>query len=287
MYCPVCENVFFSTLFTKNDFALIKCSTCGLVKVDNILEIFDVKNYDYYKNKTILSRQELYNPINRKRYISLLMRLEQYRKNNTLLDIGCGEGQFLSAAEELNWQAKGIELAPYAVEICQKFDIQAVCGNFLQTDFRNDYYDIITMLDVLEHLTQPREFLIKAYNLLRKGGALLFTTPNFNCLNRLLLQRNWRWIHKEHLFYFTPYTIKKLIKNINFKILEFKTKNIDLPELLSFFTRKSQDESRKSNQELRMKVERSISLLFLKEVVNGLLNIAQSGESIQCLCQKI
>lgn len=288
MKCSICKERTFKHLLKKDNLILVKCLNCGLVQIGNIVEISDIKNYDYYKNKITLTQKELYNPITTKRYINLLSKLEYYRKNNTLLDIGCGEGQFLSVAKEKKWQIEGIEIAPHAVAICKKFDDidNIYCGNFLGLDLKHDYYDVITMFEVLEHLTQPKDFLLKSHSILRKGGVLYLTTPNFNCINRLLLQKKWRCIHKEHLFYFTHNLLKRIIKEANFKILEFETKHIDLPELFNVFRREPSNKFYSSNNCLRENIERSRILSISKEITNKFLNIIKLGESIQCLCQK-
>lgn len=287
MKCSICKTDNVGILYKKEDLTLIKCLACGVVQFDNISEVFDVKTYDYYKDRISLTQEELYNPITTKRYIDWLTRLEHYRKNNALLEVGCGQGQFLSAARKMNWQIKGTEIAPHAVEVCKKFNMDVICRDFLQLDLKYNHYDIVAMFEVLEHLTQPKEYIFKANHVLRKGGILILTTPNFNNLTRLLLQRKWYWIHKEHLFYFTPKTLKKLIRDAHFKILEFKIKDITLPDLYNFFINKDPDKIYNYNQNIRKAVEQNKGLSFFKEAANIFLNITKLGESMQCICQKI
>lgn len=286
--CPLCGESKYRKIYKeRGTLGIVKCLGCGLVQLDNISAMFDVKNYEYYKNRINMKPQELYNPLTTKRYIDLLRKFECYRENNALLDIGCGQGQFLSVAKSMHWQIEGIEIAPYAVEICNKFKLNAICGDFLELDLKNNYYDIITMSEVLEHITQPKKYLLKINHVLRRGGVFFFTTPNFNSLTRILLQNKWRLIHKEHLFYFTPVSIKKLLDQVNFKIIEFKIKDITLPELYNLFINRPASQIFDCNQNLRNTIEENRNLLFLKEVANKFLNITRLGESMQCICQKI
>lgn len=286
MYCSICKNNIFFSLVKKRDLTLVKCSGCGLVRVDNLSTTFDIRHYDYYKNRKKLSGEELYNPVTTKRYIDLLSRLECYRKNNTLFDIGCGEGHFLSVAKKMGWEANGIEKAPYAVEICNKFNINVVCADLLKIDLQNDYYDAVMMFEVLEHLTQPQEYLLKVNDILRKGGILIITTPNFNCITRFLLQERWSLIHKEHLFYFTPKTLELFLTKCNFRLIELRVKHITLPELYRLFKDKTNSVYH-CNQVIRKALERNKFLSCLKYYVNKILNLTRLGESIECICQKI
>lgn len=288
MRCAVCENNNFAILFRKKRMALIKCLDCGLVQVDNTSTAFDIKLYDYYKDRIGLTAKELYSDITAKRYIDLLKRLEIYRKNGRLLDIGCGEGHFLSLAKENGWEATGIETAPYAVQICRKLDINVMSADLLKIDLEDDYYDAVTMFEVLEHLTYPREYLSKVNDILRKGGILILTTPNFNCITRFLLQKRWSWINEEHLFYFTTRTLRQLLRKCNFSIIKLSVKHITLPELYRLFLfRDKTDGIYNRNQTIRKIIEENIFLGFLKYGTNKILNLTGTGEVIECICQKI
>lgn len=286
MLCQICKGEKLKPLFKKENLKLNKCLNCGLVQVDDLLSIFDAKHYEYYRNKTNLTEEELYNSITTKRYISLLNRLESYRKNGTILDIGCGVGHFLSVARKMKWETKGIEIADYAVEICKKFKIDIEQSDLLKLDLKEGYYDIVTMFEVLEHLTNPRDYLVRVNNILRKGGILIITTPNFNSITRLILQNRWSLIHKEHLLYFTPKSIKWLMRYADFRIIEFKIKHITLPELLRISSISSYN-NHICNQKFRNVIEENMVLSFLKYMTNKFLDITKMGESIECICQKI
>lgn len=286
MSCPICEAQDYRPIIKKDELTLVRCRHCNLVFVDNLLNTFDLKNYDYYKERLGLKKEAIYNPITQKRFLRLLKRLEPYRKNNEILEIGCGEGHFLSVAKSKGWQAMGVEKSPYAVKICEQFGINALCQDFLQMDLKNGYYDAIVALEVLEHLTMPREYIKKANLILRKGGVFILTTPNFNSITRYFLDKRWRLINKEHLIYFTPGTLKSALKNFNFKILSFKAKHITVPELLGSF-KGGQSDIYQKNQAIRSAIESNVFLSFSKNVLNELLSLTGLGESIECICQKL
>ena len=286
MVCAICQDNRSRLVFRKKHLSLVRCLGCGLVQVDNLSSVFDVAHYDYYKNRMRLSKEERYNSITRQRYIALLDNLEPYRKNNSLLDVGCGEGHFLSVAREKNWQASGIEKAPYAVDICRKLNIDVECGDLLDVDLKPNHYDIVMMSEVLEHLTQPEKYLFKINRILRKGGILKITTPNFNCITRRLRGKKWSLIHKEHLLYFTPKVLKSLSARLNFRIIDFRTKLITLPELCVLF-KAGLDDPHAGNQVIRARIEDNRILSYLKDGLNSLLSLTRLGESMECICQKL
>ncbi|MDD5449069.1 MAG: class I SAM-dependent methyltransferase [Candidatus Omnitrophica bacterium] len=270
----------------KGKITLIRCLDCDLIQVEDAKGAFDITNYDYYKARLLLTQKELYNPVTTKRYVNLLTRLTQYRKNNAILDIGCGEGHFLCMAKEMNWNVKGIELAEHAVKICQKFNLDVTCSEFLESDLPSDHYDVVMMSEVLEHITRPKEYLVEVNRVLRTGGILIMTTPNFNCITRILLQAKWSLIHNEHLFYFTPASIKKMVSDTLFRILEFRITHINLPELYNFVVNKKSGRIFDSNQALRETIEKNIASAILKNIADEFLNITGFGESMRCVCQK-
>lgn len=286
MVCAICQENRFRPVFRKDDLSLVRCRDCGLVQVDNLSSVFDIAHYDYYKDRLSLSKEERYNFITRQRYIALLNKFEPYRKNNALLDIGCGEGHFLSVAKEKNWQVSGIEKAPYAVDICKKLNINVTCSDLLDMDLEPGHYDVVMMSEVLEHLTQPEKYLFKINRILRKGGILRITTPNFNCITRRLRGKKWSLIHKEHLLYFTPKVLRRLTERSNFRIIDFRTKLITLPELCALF-KAGVGDPHVGNQVIRARIEDSRILSYLKGGVNSILSLTGLGESIECICQKV
>lgn len=285
-YCNICKSFNHKILFTKGSLELIKCLDCGSVQVSNLEHVFDIKSYEYYKERLQLDKTELYNSITSKRYFNLLKEFEFARMNNRLLDIGCGEGHFLYEAKKMGWQVKGIEKSPYAVTICRKFNLEVADSDFLDLELDSNQFDIITMIEVIEHLVQPWEYLCKIKSILREGGLLYLTTPNFNCLTRYLFGSKWSKINKEHLFYFSPPILKNLILQCNFKILYFRSKHINIQEISNMYKRNNVYDYQ-NIQNLRELIEDNKLLLFLKNSTNKILNFYKLGETIECLCQKI
>jgi len=265
---------------------LIRCIRCKAVMLENPQETFNVSNYDYYKERLGFSKDQLYSALTGKRYTALLLGLNKYRTYNRLLDIGCGEGQFLLKAGELKWKAAGTEIAPYAVMIARRMGLEVAETDFLDLQVEKGSLDIVTMFEVLEHLTRPLEYLNKVNQSLRIGGALIITTPNFDSLTRRVLNERWRAINSEHLFYFTPSSLKRMLETCGFRQVAVRVKNISLPELFTLFNKDTQ-KMRERTQDLRCALEQNAVLGACKSMLNLLLNMTGSGETIDCIFEKV
>jgi 2-polyprenyl-3-methyl-5-hydroxy-6-metoxy-1,4-benzoquinol methylase len=286
MACIICNTEDFKLVLRKENLTLVRCQKCHLIYLNGLQSNLNIENYAYYNKRINMTKDELYNSITEKRYTALLKKIEAHRKNNEILDVGCGEGHFISVAKSMQWHITGIETTPYAVEICKKFGLNVMHSGLLGINLQRDYYDIVTMFEVLEHLESPKKYLNKINSILRRNGILIITTPNFNCLARLLLKERCNIIHKQHLCYFTPNTVKSLLKECNFKVIDLTVKNINLPVLWKFFKKDSIDWYG-SNQVIRNRIETNRMLSFLKRILNKMLNLTKMGETIECICQKV
>jgi 2-polyprenyl-3-methyl-5-hydroxy-6-metoxy-1,4-benzoquinol methylase len=105
-----------------------------------------------------------------------------------VLDIGCGAGDFLSAAASFGYEVEGIDVSQTSAEICRSRGIECVAGNFLEHEF-DDRFDLIVMWDVAAHLRDPGAFLARARTLLTKRGIVFLKTPIFGDLSVRLSNR--------------------------------------------------------------------------------------------------
>ena len=96
------------------------------------------------------------------------------------------------------------------IEICRKKGISMHKGVLNTENYEEESFDIITSFEVIEHINNPIPELKNFYKLLRKGGLVYLTTPNFNSLLRYRLKSEYNVIcYPEHLSYYTPKTLKK------------------------------------------------------------------------------
>jgi SAM-dependent methyltransferase len=94
-----------------------------------------------------------------------------------LLDVGCGNGEFLRIAIELGFAAMGIEPDPKAAEAARHGGLKVLQGILPNSEIGAHQFDHITLNSVIEHLHEPRAALEQAYSLLKPGGRIWLTQP--------------------------------------------------------------------------------------------------------------
>jgi SAM-dependent methyltransferase len=95
-----------------------------------------------------------------------------------VLDVGCGNGVFLSAASEEGYAARGVDVSEASARLCRERGLDARAGDFLTMPLDGPY-DAVTFWDVMEHLRDPAAFLSRAREALAPGGALVLKIPGF------------------------------------------------------------------------------------------------------------
>lgn len=169
-----------------------------------------------------------------RRAISLCQSLNG--KPGTILDVGCGTGRFLEIAQKGGWVTQGLELFPgIAQETAARLGIKVSASSILETDLPSHSFDVITMFDVIEHIEEPVRALDICERILKPGGVLILTTPNFNGLGRRLMGKDAFAIWPdEHLIYFRPSTLRKALALAGFGHVEMNTRDI-YPENVAMF----------------------------------------------------
>lgn len=245
-----------------------------------------VKHYEKY------SREDYLSPVTIKRYDELLAMFEKYRKTNRILDVGCGVGYFLQHAATKGWEVYGTEFTDAAVASCEAKGILMKQGPLSTDWYEKESFDVITSFEVLEHINNPVPEVSNFYKLLRKGGVLYFTTPNFNCFERFWLKSKYSVIcYPEHLCYYTPKTVNFLMNKIGFAKVSLKTSGISLSRLSTSYNNEQETvienkqliSSTTKDERLRVWTENFFIGNFVKRVINGVLNTFNIGNSIKGL----
>ena len=148
--------------------------------------------------------------------------------NGHILDIGCGNGQFLSFVQQQQTQQNktcqihGIELPGKAAERAKKIlNIDLKEGTLQEKHFEKSSLDLITMFHVFEHLSSPKQTLSIIQNILKKGGHLIISIPNIDSFQAHFFKG--KWLHLDpprHLFFFKPKDLEKELKNYGFRLVK-------------------------------------------------------------------
>jgi len=153
----------------------------------------------------------------------------------TMLDIGCDIGRFIEASHKLNFaKYVGVEPSQASVNKAVKLpNTKYIQGTFKPSMFQPGEFDLITMIHVLDHLRQPKEFLQATRPLLSNGGTLFAVVHNIDSLVAKISGSEWHPFNLIHFDYYTEKTLAELFKRAGYRVLAtFRTKNyIDFQQI--------------------------------------------------------
>lgn len=227
--CPICRSKEIKFFCEKNSYKLYSCFNCGLIFVwpmpDNLAAIYSELYFkrsadDERINKFGYIDYEADKSATRKTFIKYLDKISKLVKRRKIFDVGAATGYFLDIARDQGWSTGGAEVSAYAAGIAKGKGHDVILGDLTELK-TGEKYDAITMWDVLEHLSDPDKYLKSVYDMLNDGGILALNTIDSSSWWAGLWGRNWHAIlPPEHLFYYSAKSLKILLENNGFKIIE-------------------------------------------------------------------
>jgi 2-polyprenyl-3-methyl-5-hydroxy-6-metoxy-1,4-benzoquinol methylase len=210
-----------------------RCNICGhiqLLPLPTMAEDNDFYQHDkMYKSIYTDKRnfQEEANLMYRYRPFALeqVERIERLiHKDNRpkILDIGTGYGWLVEFLRGRGFDADGVELSDEKRELCKnRSGIDIFGWNFLvdcpEAREKDGYYDVICLMETLEHISDPTIFLSRAGKLLKPGGMIYVDVPNFDDYMKAELPEYEDFTYaRMHLSYFTPKTLEFCLENSGF-----------------------------------------------------------------------
>ncbi|BCW94670.1 MAG: class I SAM-dependent methyltransferase [Fimbriimonadales bacterium] len=143
------------------------------------------------------------------------------RPKGRLLDVGCGNGDFLLFAQRAGWQAVGVEPDPKAVEVARARGLTVHLGGLETLASEREAFDGMTLNHVIEHVHNPRATLADCYRLLKPGGWLWLETPNLDAQGHARYRENWVGLDiPRHLVVFTDRALLRLLQEVGFARVE-------------------------------------------------------------------
>lgn len=134
-----------------------------------------------------------------------------------MLDIGCGDGWVLNLAQELGWNAEGIDFDPKAVDVVRGKRLTVRHGRLAEQRYLDESFDLVLMSHVIEHVHDPIATLSEIHRVLRPGSMLAITTPNAGSWGHRHFGRDWRGLEPpRHLQIFNKKSLAALAKRAGF-----------------------------------------------------------------------
>lgn len=196
-----------------------------------------------------------------------------------LLDVGCGNGNFLEFARRAGWQVRGVDLDPIAVAAARTRGLDVLEGAIELLDAESACYDRITLSHVLEHVFDPWDLLARCHRLLKPGGVLWLETPNMQSAGRAAFGPYWRGLEPpRHLFLFSRKCLRDGVTNIGFSDIQDR--------FSSFATAAMWRESRVIMAKAGVPKKLGHTVLGLLRAEIGALFSKDSREFITLVCKK-
>jgi 2-polyprenyl-3-methyl-5-hydroxy-6-metoxy-1,4-benzoquinol methylase len=246
--CDLCGTSSQRVRYRLGDVDVLQCTNCGLVFISNKRAAPPQKqlyNPDYFN-----ARGEYFLQVHDQDVARLsgghiesfrqgLKLIGQYKQGGRLLDVGCAVGIFLSLAMREGWEVSGADISEYATAAARK-----LCGVEIHTGEIGDLalpeasFDVITMWDVVEHFTHPRQTLQAVHRILKDDGIVLLDTPNADSLIRKVAHWIYRLsvgqavypvrklYHVYHQYYFSESTLRRLLDTCGFAVVDLIFKPI-------------------------------------------------------------
>lgn len=240
-YCIVCDsqNIVDQCICTDHfvsgeKFSLSACDQCGFIftnprpTIDSIGPYYSSTEYvSHSKTKTGFTNRlfhlaRLYTIRYKKKIVN------KYSSGKTILDYGCGTGEFLHAMKKANWSCNGIEPNPGARNFATKeYSLDVRDENGL-AEIEDTSLDAISLWHVLEHIYPLSERLHAFHKKLKADGTLFVALPNMNSYDAKKYDEYWAaWDVPRHIYHFNPSTVEALLNKYGFKMIAVRPMTLD------------------------------------------------------------
>ena len=243
--CPLCgkKNADIKpSIYSKHPWIIKKCAQCCFVYLENppaYEELEETYAWEKTSHQVAEEKKKKESALRRgvrviEHYKDRLIRRDKlldliklYFPTGPVIDVGCGGGEVMARLDK-KYTPFGIEVSRQLAEVAQKIAVtrggSVFCGNALLglSSFEKDFFVAAIMSAYLEHESAPREVLQKILQILQPGAHLIIKVPNYGCVNRIVMGQKWcGFRYPDHVNYWTPKTLIKIIKDTGFQIVRF------------------------------------------------------------------
>jgi 2-polyprenyl-3-methyl-5-hydroxy-6-metoxy-1,4-benzoquinol methylase len=213
--CPICKGTNTALhavakdieYFTSSqEFRYVRCNSCNVLFVSPMLyerlsEIYPKNYYSFIPSSQTGLVERVKQALDRRIFRAVLKQIPGQRL--AALDIGGGSGWLLNAVKASDprvTRTEVVDIDPCARDAAERAGHRYFLGPVEQLE-TEEKYDLILMLNLIEHVRRPDEVLSKARSLLTPGGLILIKTPNYDALDaRIFRHRSWGGYHAPRHF---------------------------------------------------------------------------------------
>jgi len=192
---------------------LSQCNQCGFIQCTSDTDVLhyyeDLIDHQYEDTRDVRAIQET----------KIMQLIRKFKPNGTHLDIGAGSGIMVEAALQMGYQSEGVEPSKWLQQKAVEKGLpihQGIFPNKLITK----QYDIITLIDVVEHIDNPNELYTEVRKQLTDNGIFVVITPDKDSMLARILGNKWWHYRMAHIGYFNKKTLGILAANTRFKLIK-------------------------------------------------------------------
>jgi 2-polyprenyl-3-methyl-5-hydroxy-6-metoxy-1,4-benzoquinol methylase len=225
--CPVCRSPRTRSAFIILKTPVVRCANCGFLFLhpqpsDEVLRRIYTETYFLgATDEGMRAHVAILKSATAELYLDQLAR--QGIRNGRLLEVGCGDGYLLAAAERRGYEVVGVEYSEPAAQRAQAGLArgQVLVGELARVDLPSEVFDVCILADVIEHVRDPRSFLATIRERLKPAGCLLIATPTTDSWSAHLMRSHWMEFKTEHMSYFSQRTLESLLAQTGFRSSQF------------------------------------------------------------------
>jgi len=231
--CNICDSNDAEIISSADIGNIVRCNKCGLFyRTPRLSDTAEVNKYRHQVYNEPYS--DIIGKAKKDIYVSTLKKLGSLR--GKILDVGCANGYFLTLAREQGWDPYGIEISEFLLRKARgNLGKKHIFGVSLKNArFPSDFFDVITLWDVLDHLMDPFAELMEIRRILKKKGVLIIRARNMSfhiLMNRLFQKKKFRTFKKItvfHLYGFNNKNTKILLEKANFSKIKIKNSKLTI-----------------------------------------------------------
>ncbi|HEX6732526.1 MAG TPA: class I SAM-dependent methyltransferase [Pyrinomonadaceae bacterium] len=200
---------------------LCRCCECGCLWASDARQDKEILMHAYERMPDSYFDSEGTQP----RYIRFYRSLERLMKETvtgrTILDVGCGDGSFLSALSD-DWIKRGLEPSRCGAALSRKKNLEVVCAT-PDACAESNKFDLVSALDVIEHVIDPHSFIESLKKYLKPDGAVLLLTGDANSYSARTAGERWSYLlWCGHISIFSGVGLRKLLEAHGLEIVTWK-----------------------------------------------------------------
>ena len=230
--CPICGSREFTLIkemeYPEGLLEISRCNTCSISFSSTRFsdEYLTFKYYNKGYEEVFLGYGD-YKAVYEKSFQRIVDKIKKLKKSGKWLDVGCGKGYLLDIASRNNFDCYGIDMRKNFIK---NDKIKFLSGNLFEVGFNDNEFDIITMINVLDHIGSPKEYFLKIRGLLKPNGILFIHVPNEYYFNKKMFNKFTQYSPNVHIINYSEKNIGSILKRFNFSKVEFVSPRYLIPE---------------------------------------------------------